>query len=51
VNEQPLIVQEIFPKMMPMMQQHMQDVMREFNFEERMKEIFTENDKTQEKPK
>lgn len=42
VNEQPLIVQEIFPKVMPMMQQHMQDVMKEMNFEERMKTIFAD---------
>lgn len=42
VNEQPLIVQEIFPKVMPMMQQHMQDVMKEMNFEERVKAIFAD---------
>lgn len=43
VNEQPLIVQEIFPKVMPMMQQHMQDVMKETKFEERMKAIFADD--------
>ena len=51
VNEQPLIVQEIFPKMMSMMQQHMQDVMKETNFEERMKAIFNDDDKAEQKPK
>ena len=51
VNEQPLIVKEILPKMMPMMQQHMQDVMKETNFEERMKAIFNDDDKAEQKPK
>lgn len=51
VNEQPLIVQEIFPKVMPMMQQHMQDVMRETNYEDRLKEILAEGDKPQGKSK
>lgn len=44
VNEQPLIIQEVFPKVMPMMQQHMQDVMKQTNFEQRMKAILAEDE-------
>lgn len=51
VNEQPLIVQEIFPMILPMMQQHMQEVMKDSNFEQRLKDIFTEDEKTETKPK
>jgi len=51
VNEQPLIVQEVFPKVMPMMQEHMQKVMKETNFEQRMKAILAEDDKPEGKPK
>lgn len=51
VNEQPLIIQEIFPKVMPMMQQHMQEVMRETHYEDRLKEILAEGDKGQGNPK
>lgn len=51
VNEQPAIMQEIFPKVVPMMQQHMQDIMKETNFDQRMKEIVNESDKPEEKPK
>jgi len=51
VNEQPLITQETFPKIMPLMQQHLQDVMKETNFEQRMRDIFAEEEKPQSKPK
>jgi uncharacterized protein len=51
VNEQPAIMQEVFPKLLPMMQQHMQDVMKETNYEQRMKAIFNEDEKSEEKPK
>jgi hypothetical protein len=51
VNEQPLITQETFPKIIPLMQQHLQDVMKETNFEQRMKEIFAEEDKPASIPK
>ena len=51
VNEQPLITQETFPKIMPLMQQHLQDVMKETNFDQRMREIFAEEEKPPSKPK
>ena len=51
VNEQPLITQETFPKIMPLMQQHLQDVMKETNFEQRVREIFAEEEKPPSKPK
>ena len=51
VNEQPLITQETFPKIMPLMQQHLQDVMKETNFDQRMREIFAEEEKPLSKPK
>ncbi|HEY6249036.1 MAG TPA: DUF2059 domain-containing protein [Candidatus Angelobacter sp.] len=51
VNEQPSIVQEVFPKVMPMMQQHMQDVMQQTNYEQRMKQIFAEEEKPATPPK
>ncbi|HKD13311.1 MAG TPA: DUF2059 domain-containing protein [Candidatus Angelobacter sp.] len=51
VNEQPLITQETFPKIMPLMQQHLQDVMKETNFDQRMREIFTGEEKPPSKPK
>lgn len=51
VNEQPLIIQEVFPKVMPMMQQHMQDVMKQTNFEQRMKAILAEDEQPAAPPK
>ena len=51
VNEQPTLLQEIFPKVMPMVQQHMQDVMKETNYEERLKAILSESEKPGGKPK
>ena len=51
VNEQPTLLQEIFPKVMPMVQQHMQDVMKETNYEERLKAILSEKEKPEGKPK
>ena len=51
VNEQALITQEIFPKLMPMMQQHMQEVIKETNFEQRMKQIFAEEERPTGPPK
>jgi len=36
---------------MPLMQQHLQDVMKETNFDQRMREIFAEEEKPPSKPK
>jgi len=42
INEQPLITQETFPKVIPLMQQRVQDVLKEMNYDQRLKQIFAE---------
>ena len=51
VNEQPALLQEIFPKVLPMIQQHMQEVMKEMNYEDRLKAVLSESEKPEGKPK
>jgi uncharacterized protein len=51
LHEQPLLTQESLGKIMPLMQKRVQDVMTEMNYEQRIKEIFAEEEQTATPPK
>ena len=44
LHEQPVLTQESFAKVMPLMQKRVQSVMEEIRYEQRLKEIFNEDE-------